>query len=198
MKMKKRLRAFACVALVCLGTCARAAQNDARAVSAMHGGSVPIPPDDAIAIEDLINDQGALHFVITYPAQKGMAARRAGFTHIEDHATVNGTACTIVTRVARQRENVPAAHYRSVFALGDVGHMQIVQLSALASLRAGRSAETNASMPPSSVEPDIPVVVLQERGDLQEGIFMFGSIEPARRFLAILQRVVPRCGGRND
>jgi hypothetical protein len=125
-----------------------------------------------------------------------MPARRAAFTHVEDQAVVNGTACTIVTRVMRQRDSTPAAHYRSVFALGDVTHMQIMLMSTLSSSPRGISSAANTGR--NSVEPDIPAVVLDQRGGATQGLFMFRSMEPARRFLAILQRVVPRCGGSND
>lgn len=190
--MRNRLHALACMALVCLGTSARAAEDDAGAQNA-----APILPAEARQIEELIDDQGELHFVISYPALAGMPAHRSEFTHAEDQAAVNITGCTIVTRVVRQRDSVPAAHFRAVVALSDVIHMQIMSMSAFSSSFGNRSAAPGAA-PSNMAEPDIPVVVLDERDSTQTSVFTFRSIEPARRFLAILQRVVPRCGGRND
>jgi hypothetical protein len=196
MKANKALHALATVALVCLGTCASAQQTDAGARGSTYGGTAPIPPEDVRAIENLIDDQGDLHFVISYPAQNGIPAHRVAFTHVEDHAAVSGTACTIVTRVMAQRGSIPAAHYRSVFTLSDVGHMYITTMSAYSSAPRGRPVSTNA--PQNAADPEIQMVVLDQRNDGPQGIFMFRSIEPARRFFGVLQRVVPRCGGRNE
>lgn len=184
MKANKRLRALTCMTLVGLCTGVWGAQNDFAVERLAHGNEAPISPLDASALENLIDDQGEMRLVASYPARDGVPARRTAFVHLENQTVVNDAACTIVTRVMRQ-----GAHDRDVVLLSDVTHMEIMTMSALLTPSGG---------PSPTVDPDSPVVVLNTRGGSEKSIFMFRSIEPARRFLAILQRVVPRCGGRDD
>ncbi|MBN3778618.1 hypothetical protein G3O06_13795 [Burkholderia sp. Ac-20345] len=193
--MNNRLYTIAGIVLITLSAGIHASPDDVGTLEAA-AGSVPIPSADARMLEELIDDQGDVRFSISYPASGGRPAHRSSFIHVEDQSSVDTSACTIVTRVMRQRDSAPSASHRSVLRLTDVTRMQITTMAAVSYSSSGRQPAPGT--PLNVVDPDIQVVALDLRGTADRGIFMFRSIEPARRFLAVLQRVVPRCGGRNE